>query len=146
MPRAVVAMRNRPWTTQVVDVMRGRGYLGAEAVQVALISECGSFRSIRSIESQASRCHVSLKVQHVCPECGVVGIRLNRQSGLCPACTERMHLEEEIAFNEILQREREEKANEAEIAAIRRERDRMRKRNSRLCKKHGLKTRRERKK
>ena len=49
-----------------------------------------------------------------------------------------------MAFNEILQREREEKADEAEAAAIRRERDRMRQRNSRLCRKYGLKSRRDR--
>ena len=60
-------------------------------------------------------------------------------------CTEIMHLNEEVAFNEILQREREEKADEAEAAAIRRERDRMRQRNSRLCRKYGLKSRRDRK-
>ena len=145
-PRAVVVMYTDPWTTREIEVMRERGYLGAAAVRRALAEECGTDRTIRSIESQASRYHVSLKVRHVCPECGVVGIRLNRQSGLCPACTERMHLAEELAFNEVLEREREEKASEAEVAAIRRERDRMRKRNSRLCKKHGLKTRRERKK
>lgn len=130
-------MYAEPWTTREIDVMRERGYLGAAAVQRAILEECGTERTIRSIESQASRYHVSLKVRHVCPECGVVGVRLNRQSGLCPACTERLHLAEEVAFNEILQRE-------AEVASIRRERDRMRKRNSRLCKKHGLKTRRER--
>ena len=56
-----------------------------------------------------------------------------------------MHLNEEMAFNEILQREREEKADEAEAAAIRRERDRMRQRNRRLCRKYGLKSRRDRK-
>lgn len=144
-PWAVVVMYAEPWTTREIEVMRERGYMGAEAVRRALLAECGSDRTIRSIESQASRYHVSLKVRHVCPECGVVGIRLNRQSGLCPACTERLHLAEEVAFNEILQREAEEKAGEAEVASIRRERDRMRKRNSRLCKRHGLKTRRERK-
>ena len=140
----VVVMYSTPWTTREIEVMRERGYLGAAAVQRAILAECGTERSIRSIESQASRCHVSLKFQHVCPDCGVVGIRLNRQTGLCPACTERMHLAEEVAFNEILRREAEEKAGDAEVTAIRRERDRMRKRNSRLCRKHGLKTRRER--
>ena len=142
--QAVVVMYAEPWTTRELEVMRECGHLGAAAVQRALLEECGAMRSIRSIESQASRYHVSLKVRHVCPECGVVGVRLNRQSGFCPACTERMHLAEEIAFNEVLQREAEEKASEADVASIRRERDRMRKRNSRLCKKHGLKTRRER--
>lgn len=55
-----------------------------------------------------------------------------------------MHLNEEIAFNEILQAEHEEAANEEAIAGIRRERDKMRQRNSRLCRKYGLKTRRQR--
>ena len=100
--------------------------------------------TVRSIESQASRCHVSLRVQQVCPECGVVGVRLNRQSGMCTKCTELMHLNEEIAFNEILQAECEEAADEEAIAGIRRERDKMRQRNSRLCRKYGLKTRRQR--
>ena len=115
--------------------MRANGHLGVDAVHDALLRECGTNRSARSIESQASRCHVSLRVQQVCPECGVVGAM----------CTEIMHLNEEVAFNEILQREREEKADEAEAAAIRRERDRMRQRNSRLCRKFGLKSRRDRK-
>ncbi|NHM15275.1 hypothetical protein GMI69_01105 [Eggerthellaceae bacterium zg-887] len=124
--------------------MRANGHLGVKAVHDALLHECGTDRSARSIESQASRCHVSLRVQQVCPECGVVGVRLNRQSGMCPKCTELMHLNEELAFNEVLQREREEKADAAEVAAIRRERDRMRQRNSRLCRKYGLPSRRER--
>lgn len=55
-----------------------------------------------------------------------------------------MHLNEEIAFNEILEQEREEAADEETIAGIRRERDKMRQRNSRLCRKYGLPTRRER--
>ena len=124
--------------------MSANGRLGVDAVHDALLRECGTDRSVRSIESQASRCHVSLRVQQVCPECGVVGVRLNRQSGLCPMCTEMMHLNEEIAFNETLQREREEKAGADEIADVRRERDRMRQRNSRLCRKFGLKSRRDR--
>lgn len=124
--------------------MRANGHLGVKAVRVALLRECGTDCSVRTIESQASRCHVSLRVQQVCPECGVVGVRLNRQSGMCPKCTELMHLNEEIAFNEILQAEREEAADDEVIAGIRRERDKMRQRNSRLCRKYGLKTRRQR--
>lgn len=63
---------------------------------------------------------------------------------MCPRCTEAMHLAEEVAFNEVLQREREEKASEAEVAEITCERAAMRKRNSRLCSKYRFKTRRER--
>ncbi len=63
---------------------------------------------------------------------------------MCPKYTELMHLNEEIAFNEILQAEREEAADKEAIAGIRRERDKMRQRDSRLCRKYGLKTRRQR--
>jgi hypothetical protein len=63
---------------------------------------------------------------------------------MCPKYTELMHLNEEIAFNEILQAECEEADEEEAIAGIRRERDNMRQRNSRLCRKYGLKTRRQR--
>ena len=133
------------WTTRQEEVVREFGHLGVGRVQRELERQCGVTRSTRSIESKASRIHVSLRIQQVCPECGVVGVRLNRQSGLCARCTELMHLNEEVAFNELLQREREEKASEAEVADIRRERDRMRQRNSRLCRKYGLKSRRDRK-
>ena len=134
----------RPWTTKQDSILRELGHLGVEAVREAIFRECGISRSARSIENRASRIHVSLAVRQVCPECGVVGLRLNRQSGLCPRCTELMHLNEEIAFNEILQQEREAATDEGEIAGIRRERDKMRQRNSRLCRKYGLPTRRDR--
>lgn len=132
------------WTTREVEIMRECGHLGAEAVREAILRECGVERTVRAIESQASRCHVSLRVRQVCPECGVVGIRLNRQSGLCARCTEIMHLNEEIAFNELLERERDEAEAMGDVAEIRRERDRMRQRNSRLCRKYGLASRRDR--
>ena len=133
-----------PWTTKQDSILRELGHLGAEAVAAAIMRECGVNRSVRAVEVRASRIHASLRARPVCPDCGVVGVRLNRQSGLCPKCTELMHLEEERAFNEILQAEREEAADEEAIAGIRRERDKMRQRNSRLCRKYGLPTRRER--
>ena len=133
-----------PWTTKQDAILRELGHLGAEAVAAAILRECGVERSVHAIEHRASRIHVSLREQQVCPECGVVGVRLNRQSGLCPKCTELMHLNEEIAFNEILQAEREAATDHEAIADIRRERDKMRQRNSRLCRKYGLPTRRER--
>lgn len=134
----------REWTTRQEEIVREIGHLGVEVVQRELKKQCGVLRTVRSIESKASRIHVSLRVQQVCPDCGVVGIRLNRQSGLCPKCTDLMHLNEEIVFNEILQREREEAAAEDDMAGIRRERDKMRQRNSRLCRKYGLMPRRDR--
>ena len=132
------------WTTGQDAIIREYGHLGAAAVAEKILSECGVARSVHSVEHRASRIHASLKVRPVCPDCGVVGVRLNRQSGLCPKCTEIMHLNEEIAFNEILEEERRAATDEAEIAAIRRERDKMRQRNSRLCRKYGLASRTQR--
>jgi hypothetical protein len=130
------------WTTREIEIMRECGHRGVRAVQEAIRRECGTLRSVRSIESQASRCHVSLRVQTVCPGCGLVGVRLNRQSGMCRRCTEKMHLEEEIVFNELLQREREEAEADADADEIARERAAMRQRNSRLRRKYGLKAQR----
>ena len=62
-----------------------------------------------------------------------------------PRCTERYHLERERAFNEQLERERTHAEESAELDEVRRKRDMMRQRNSRLCRKYGLKGRRERK-
>ena len=132
------------WTTKQDSIIRELSYLGAAAVRDAIERECGVSRTVRAVECRASRIHASLAVRPVCPECGVVGLRLNRQSGLCPRCTELMHLSEEIAFNELLEAEREEASDEEAIAGIRRERDKMRQRNSRLCRRYGLKSRRDR--
>lgn len=111
---------------------------GAAGVQRALMDECGVSRSIRAIEVHASRIHMSLRVRQTCPECGVVGVRLNRQSGLCPACTEFEHVEEERAFNALLELEAAEVKDKSAIEAAKREYVALRQRNSRLCKKHGL--------
>ncbi len=74
-----------------------------------------------------------------------MGVKINRQTGMCPLCTERYHLEQERAFNEQLERERAACERSDELADVRRERDKMRQRNSRLCRKYGLKGKRERK-
>lgn len=85
--------------------MREQCFRGAEAVRDAIERECGVRRTVRAVEAHASRMHVSLRVLAECPACGVVGVRLNRQTGLCPRCTEEAHVEEERAFNELLQLE-----------------------------------------
>lgn len=94
---------------------------------------------------RASRIHCPLAVQTVCPECGAVGVKINRQTGMCPLCTEELHLEQGRAFNEQLERECVVAEEAADIDDVRHELERMRERNSRLCRKHGLRGRRERK-
>ena len=132
------------WTTGQDDILRELCYYGAERVREEIKKRYGIERSLQAIEKRASRIHVSLKVKEVCPDCGAVGVHLNRQTGLCPRCTEAYHLQVEIAFNECLQKELEQSQEPKVIAEIRRERDKMRQRNSRLCRKYGLTPRRDR--
>jgi len=133
------------WTEEQDDVLREVSYRGADVVRRELKRRLGVSRSIHSIENRASRIHCSLRVRTVCPGCGAVGVRLNRQTGMCALCTELLHLEEERAFNEILEEERRRAEESEELAEAKRARDALRQKNARLCRKHGLKTKRQRK-
>lgn len=93
---------------------------------------------------RASRIHCSLAVQAVCPEYGAVGLKFNRQTGMCRRRTEEYHLEQGRAFNKQLERERAACEESTELADVRREWDKMRQRNSHLCGKYGLKGKRKR--
>ena len=127
------------WDEKQDDVLRECSYRGAGFVAAELMRRLGARHSVRAVEMRASRIHCSLAVQTVCPECGAVGVGLNRQTGMCRLCTERYHLECEKVFNERLEAERMAAEDSAEVDAVRRERDRLRKANSRLKRKHGLK-------
>lgn len=59
-------------------------------------------KSVHAVEAQASRIHANLKVLAVCPACDAVGVRLNRQSGMYPLCTEERPT---WPFNELLRTE-----------------------------------------
>lgn len=130
------------WTTGQEGVLRAYAHLGAEGVRDALEREYGVERSVRAIEAHASRIHVSLRQLDVCPQCGAVGVRINRTSGMCALCTERGHVEEERAFGELLRAEAEACDGGPEVEAARREYARLRKANSRYRRRHGLRGRR----
>lgn len=127
------------WTEEQDDVLREVSFHGAERAAAEIERRCGVAHSVRAVEMRASRIHCSLAVRTVCPSCGAVGVNLNRQTGMCRRCTEEYHLEQERAFNEQLERERAEAEEAAEIDDVRRERDKMRQRNSRLRRRYGLK-------
>ena len=67
-----------------------------------------------------------------------MGVRINRQNGLCTRCTDLQHLREAITYNEALQREAEELAPSGDLEELARDRAMMRQRNSRLRRKYGL--------
>lgn len=120
------------WTEEQDDVLREVSFRGAAEIE----RRRGAAHSVRAVEMRASGIHCSLAVQTVCPECGAVGVMLNRQTGMCWLCSERYHLEQGRAFNEQLEREAVE--NGATIEEVRRERNRLRQWNSRPCRKYGL--------
>lgn len=126
------------WTVRQEEILREYGHLGVDAVADQLLKECGVERSKGAIAVHAHRIHVSLRTMPECPECHAIGVHLNRLSGLCPACTLRAKVEEERAFNELLAAEAEGCDDGPEYEALAREYDRLRQRNSRLCRKHGL--------
>ncbi len=134
------------WTEEQDDVLREVSFHGSAYAAAEIERRCGVRHSVRAVEMRASRIHCSLAVRTVCPSCGAVGVNLNRQTGMCRRCTEEYHLAQERAFNEQLERERAAAEEAADIDDVRRERDRLRQRNSRMCRKYGLKGKRERRK
>lgn len=134
------------WTEDEDDLIREISYRGAKAIKKELWYRYGIERTEYAIIRRASRIHCSLRVRTVCPSCGAVGVHINRQTGMCALCTERLHLEEEKAFNEQLQRELDAAEDSEELERVKREREMWRQRNNRICRKHGLPNRRQRKK
>ena len=133
-----------PWTCRQEEIVREKSYLGAAGVRDAILRETGVKRTVRSVEAHASRIHVSLKVKARCPECGAIGVRLVRTTGMCPRCTERLHVEEERIYGEMLQAEATGCEEGPEYEALKREYARLRQANSRLSRKYGLQGKRER--
>ena len=132
------------WTVRQESIIRERCHEGAEAVRDAIERECGVSHSVRAVEMHACRMHVSLRVRATCPECGAIGVRINRQSGMCPLCTELGHVAEEEAYNELLQLEAEGREEGPELERAKRKYAQLRQKNSRLAREHGLPGKRER--
>lgn len=74
-----------------------------------------------------------------------VGVKINRQAGMCRRHTEEYHLTQKWTINEQLERERvkAEAEDAAGIDDVRRKCDMVRQRNSRLYRKIGLRGKRE---
>ncbi len=127
-----------PWTVRQEEVLREFAHEGVDVVCAALRRICGVERTVHAVEMHASRIHVSLKRLETCPECGAVGVRLSRTSGMCPLCTELLHVEEERAFSELLALEAKGCEEGPELEAAKREYARLRQQNSRTCRRYGL--------
>ncbi|MDI9590832.1 MAG: hypothetical protein QM302_07345 [Acidobacteriota bacterium] len=132
------------WTTGQNDVIRELGYKGVQIVHDAILDRYGVDHSPHAIEVQASRIHASLRILHECPRCHAVGVHINRQSGLCRRCTIEEHIEEEQAFNDVLEAEAAGCDDGPEIDELERRWAQLRQRNSRLRRKRGLRGKRER--
>ena len=127
------------WTHRQEQILRDYGYLGVDEIRLKLKRECGAEHSRHAIEVHAARIHASLKISETCPECGAVGVTLNRRSGMCAVCTEMQHIREGMAFEEVLLRECQIAATGADkVEEAKRDRAKMRQRHKRICEKYGL--------
>lgn len=132
------------WTTAQIDTVRELGHKGVQAVHDALLECHGVDRSLHAIEAQASRVKVSLRVLTECPRCHALGVRINRQSGLCTCCTLEEHVEEARAFRDLLEAEAAGCDSGPEIEELQRKWAQARQQSSRLMRSNGLKGKRER--
>ena len=73
------------WTEEQDDVLREVSFRGAAFAAAEIERRCGARHSVRAVEMRASRIHCSLAVQTVCPSCGAVGVKINRQMSTAPS-------------------------------------------------------------
>ncbi|MBQ9004022.1 MAG: hypothetical protein IJ087_19425 [Eggerthellaceae bacterium] len=132
------------WTTGQNDVIRELGHKGVAVVHDAILARYGVDRTLHAIEIQASRIHASLKVLTECPECHALGVRINRQSGMCRRCTVAAHVAEDEAYNQLLEAEAAGCDGGPEYEELNRRWAQLRQKNSRLMREHNLKSKRER--
>lgn len=132
------------WSTGQNDVIRELGYRGVQAVHDEILDRYGVDHTLHAIEAQASRIRASLRVLDECPRCHAIGVRINRQSGLCKRCTLEEHVEEAQAFNDILEAEAAGCDDGPEVEELERKWAQLRQQSSRLMRKHGLRGKRER--
>lgn len=133
----------KPWTEEQEDVIREHRELGAERIAELIFRECGVRRTTHAVEDRASKIHVSLRVETVCPECGVRGLRLNA-NGICQRCQDRRNLEGELAYQELLAMEVAEATSGPDTVAVLREYQRVRQQNNRTRRRYNLGAKRER--
>ena len=77
----------RQWSTRELRYLEEHSGEGAAAVAKAL------GRSVDSVEWQARKCGISLRMRWMCPKCGRTTFKpLNRANGWCAECTKEGHV------------------------------------------------------
>lgn len=132
------------WSTGQLDTIRELGHKGVQAVHDAILERYGVEHTLRAIEIKASRINASLKVLTECPGCHALGVRINRQSGMCKRCTVAAHVAEEEAYSQLLEAEAAGCDGGPEYEELNRRWAQLRQKNSRLMREHNLKSKRER--
>ena len=133
------------WTDEQDAVIRELGHKGVDAVRRELVRRCHALHTVYAIKRRAVRIHASLRKRTVCPECGAIGVHINRQSKMCIRCTELLRLEEAKAFEELLEQERRGAEEGGGNEQKTRRRAENRERKARAGKSHGLPTKSQRK-
>lgn len=73
------------WTERQDDCLRECSYRGARYVRDEIEWRFGVRHTVHAVEMRASRLHVSLRVQTVCPSCGARGREHRQGHGGVPA-------------------------------------------------------------
>ena len=134
------------WDETQTELLKRFANLGADAVAEIIAQRTGVERSPESVQRKASRMGLSLRRYEVCPRCKRDVLRLDQKTGLCPVCK----LEEKAGRQERFRRQLEGEAArlkaDPEYREHLRKYQRERQNCSRICRKTGLPSMRERQK
>lgn len=74
------------WTPEQEQILREFGNRGAAYCRNLIFKRFNVYRSISATERHASRIMASMAQIQICPMCGRVVRKLNRNSGICEVC------------------------------------------------------------
>lgn len=125
------------WTPEQDLILRIHGHRGPEYCRNLIFKTFGIYRSVTATQRRASRIKAPLIRYEICPECGRIERRLNRNTGLCDACNyERLWREQVEEEQRIL--EQLNKGGETNgITKAKRQYDAQRQKVSRLRRRNG---------
>lgn len=131
------------WSKAQDDILREFGNHGAEYCARLIRERFGIERTAQAVSRHAYRIHVSIVRYETCPQCGRRVARL-AVSGVCPICHQRELAADQRRFNERLLAEINGSEYTEEFAEARKDYQAARQQTSRLCRKHGVPNRKER--
>lgn len=131
------------WSKAQDELLREFGNRGAEYCAAALRNRFGISRTPEAVRRHAYRVGISIIRYETCPRCGRA-VSTVGADGLCGLCHQRRLAEEQKAFNASILAELRNQDREREIAEVRKDYQNARQQTSRICRKYGIRNRKER--